>query len=97
MKTICPQEYDGYVMVQSTCTRCASWSKTESRCDVYIGVEHLARVRRSKVPDCPIADRCQHQIQSNPRPCPVRARGLICESVVGEDHPRAFNAQRDGE
>jgi hypothetical protein len=91
-KTLCPQEYQGLTMVVTPCTRCSNWGKEDKACNVYIGVEHLVRVRRSKVPACQIAGQCQHQIQSNPNPCPVRARGLICESVVGIDHPLAFNA-----
>jgi hypothetical protein len=91
-KTICPQEYHGVTMVTATCTRCSNWNKEDKACTVYIGVEHLRKVRQAKIPTCPIADRCQHQLQAGAEPCPVRARGLLCESVVGVDHPLAFNA-----
>lgn len=91
-KPICPQGYDGIKMFISTCTRCCNWNKVDKACHVYVGVEHLRQVRRAKIPDCPAADRCQHQLQLGAKPCPVRARGLLCESVVGVDHPLAFNA-----
>lgn len=92
LPVICPQIYEGTQMLAEPCTRCCNWSKPDRRCTVYMGVEHLRRVRASKIPACPAAARCQHQLQNNPNPCPVRARGYICESIVGEDHPLAFNA-----
>jgi hypothetical protein len=93
LPVICPQEYRGASeMVAVPCTRCCNWIKHEQRCDIYMGVEHLDPVAPADVPDCPAAARCQHQIQALPSPCPVRARGYLCESIVGEDHPLAFNA-----
>jgi hypothetical protein len=92
LPVLCPQEYDGLKMQVTTCTRCASWQKVEQRCNVYIGCEEEALAAPADVPECAIADRCQHQIQALPAPCPVRARGMVCESVVGVDSPIAFNA-----
>jgi hypothetical protein len=61
--------------------------------------EHLPLVPAADVPACPISVRCQHQIQTFPAPCPVRARGLVCESAlrfVGDldpmAHPLSFHA-----
>ena len=76
----------------TVCIRCSNWDKPAHRCNVYIGIEHLPLVDRVAVPFCALADRCQHQLQAGTQPCPVRARGYLCESVVGDAHPLAFNA-----
>jgi hypothetical protein len=99
LPVLCPQEYLGTSMNVVLCTRCPSgWSKTEQRCIIPTGVEHLEE--SSAVPSCPIQDRCQHQLQST-KPCVVRSRGLICESALiaggmsqneAMDHPLGFHA-----
>lgn len=94
---LCAQEYDGTEMRAVPCTRCRiGWDG--QRCQAWMGVEHLPLVAHHPV--CPIQDRCQHQVQS-PGPCPVRARGLICESALiagglspaaAASHPLSFHA-----
>jgi hypothetical protein len=79
-------------MQVTTCNRCSNWQKVEQRCNVYMGCEHEPEVPSQDIPRCPLETRCQHQLQKNPAPCIVRARGQVCESVVGECHPLAFNA-----
>lgn len=79
------------------CSRCTTgWDKKLKACTIETGCEHLPL--EAKVPECPIQDRCQHQIQRT-TPCEVRARGLICESALDAagiespwDHPLSFNA-----
>lgn len=85
-------------MKVTPCTRCITgWNKTAKRCEIYAGVEHLPLVKEEDIPSCPIADRCQHQLQQS-APCVVRARGLVCESALdfvgldGPNHPLGFNA-----
>lgn len=90
LKVICPQEYDGVTMQITACVRCTNWQG--DACNVYMGVEHLPPVVAADVPGCPESARCQHQIQRPAEPCPPRARGLLCESVVGPGHPLAFSA-----
>ncbi len=100
LRVLCAQEYSGVdTMYIVPCTRCSSgWEFADNRCGAYMGVEHLPLVDASDVPECPIADRCQHQIQ-NTGPCPVRARGLVCKSALnyigidGANSPIGFNAQ----
>jgi hypothetical protein len=112
LRVLCPQEYEGMDMRAASCDRCSSgWDKSKGRCTVYVGVEHLPvlhdsspssrRGTKGAVPDCPIADRCQHQLQELPGLCAVRARGLVCESALvaggmapdaAVDHPDSFNA-----
>lgn len=81
------------------CTHCYNWEG--DRCGVETGAEHMPVVPPAYVPPCPIADRCQHQIQANPEPCVVRARGMVCESAMVKggfkpedamDHPCSFHA-----
>lgn len=86
-------------MQVAPCTRCQHWSREQNGCTVDTGCEHLPEEPPERVPDCPIADRCQHQIQKNPAPCVVRARGMICESALRfahvpdpEGHELAYNA-----
>jgi hypothetical protein len=98
---LCPQEYIGADMQASPCTRCTSgWNKRLKQCSIPTGVEHFPLVPDAEVPTCPIQDRCQHQVQRS-EPCPVRARGMVCESAFTEtgmdpseafNHPLAFNA-----
>lgn len=86
-------------MVVTPCTRCTTgWDKKTSSCKVETGVEHMPLEK--VVPDCPIQDRCQHQLQSS-GPCVVRARGMVCESALIHDglteeeamaHPLSFHA-----
>ena len=79
------------------CTRCSNWVK--DRCRVRTGAEHLPVVPSDQIPECPIADRCQHAQQTE-GPCAVRRRGLVCASALATimpydqamDDPRAFHA-----
>ena len=97
----CPQNYGGEGMRVKPCTRCSGgWNWTASVCEVETGAEHLPLT--VDVPDCPIQARCQHQIQAGVSPCPVRARGMVCESALIESgmppetaasYPTAFNAE----
>lgn len=101
-KPLCPQSYDANGMHVTNCTRCAGgWSRKLRACVVDTGSEHLPLVQLVDVPDCPLAARCQHQIQRGSRPCPVRARGMVCESALvaggmtkeeAQADPRSFNA-----
>lgn len=99
LPVLCPQEYEGMDMRVTPCNRCdQGWDKDAGRCAVYVGVERFVTVAADKVPECPIADRCQHQLQATPKPCLVRERGFICESALvfagvpdAEDHPLSFN------
>lgn len=101
LRVLCPQEYGPDGMQITNCTRCTTgWSKQSKRCTIETGAEHLPL---AAAPDCPIQDVCQHQLQSNPSPCQIRARGLICESALRnagieypEDHPLSFNATTIG-
>lgn len=99
LPVLCPQSYDGMEMIVVTCSRCRQWVKSEGRCSVYTGAEHLPLVDASEVPECPLQSRCQHEIQAAPSPCPVRSRGMVCESALRfsgvpnpEDDPRSFHA-----
>lgn len=95
---LCPQEYDGAKMLAVSCTRCTvGWNGRS--CSIDTGAEHLSDA--AVIPDCPIQDRCQHQIQEA-RPCIVRRKGFVCESafvvaglseIEAFEHPLAFNAQ----
>lgn len=100
LRVLCAQLYEGSLLMRVTpCTRCrVGWNKKQGRCNVDTGAEHLPD--DPSIPDCPIQDRCQHQIQSAD-PCVVRRKGLVCESALVEsgltadeamDHPLAFNA-----
>jgi hypothetical protein len=101
LPVLCPQEYHGIDMRAVTCSRCANgWNNAEKRCTILTGAEHLDDEPTEEVPDCPIQDRCQHQIQTK-TPCVVRRKGLICESALIEsgltpdeaaNHERSFNA-----
>lgn len=97
---LCPQEYNGCGgMSASICSRCSGgWDKNARACQIETGAEGLPQ--SAVIPDCPIASRCQHQIQSA-TPCPVRKAGLICESALiaggmspedAANHELAFNA-----
>lgn len=98
---LCPQEYDGLEMKVTPCSRCrVGWDKLLRRCVVPTGAEHFPLVEASEIPTCPIQDRCQHQVQRQ-EPCPIRARGMICESALvvsglsaadAFDHSLSFNA-----
>lgn len=97
LPTLCPQTYDGTSMIVTPCTRCVNWKR--SGCAVPTGAEHLPDAAAGAIPDCPLADRCQHQLQVDPRPCTVRRKGLVCESALRaggmidpENHPLAFHA-----
>lgn len=101
LKVLCPQEYMGVFMNVTPCNRCRQWDKKFTRCSVDTGAEHLPDEPSEKIPDCPIQDRCQHQLQTPDSPCVVRKKGLICESALvfngmsrddAMDHPLAFNA-----
>lgn len=101
MKRLCPQEYSDDMRV-TPCDRCAAgWDKRLKRCTVPTGAEHFPLVPAAEIPACPIQDRCQHQVQLGAEPCPIRARGMVCESALVFDgmdpsdafnHPLAFNA-----
>lgn len=96
-RPLCPQLYDGMDMQVTTCDRCSQgWSKMLGRCAIETGAEHLPIV--DEIPECPIAEQCQHGIQQD-GPCAVRSRGLICESALtysgvvdAADHPLSFHA-----
>jgi hypothetical protein len=97
LPVLCPQEYEGATTMRVVvCDRCVGWDRVARRCAIDTGAEDLPL--EALVPDCPIQDRCQHQIQSD-GPCLIRARGMICESALvfagvpnAERHPLAFNA-----
>lgn len=95
LPVLCPQAYEGITMLAVPCSRCADgWDRASMSCKIPTGIEHLPLV--SNPPDCPIANRCQHQRQLL-EPCPVRARGMVCESALRlAGDPRAessgFNA-----
>lgn len=101
MKVLCGQEYNSEGMQVAPCTRCrVGWSRSRRQCEVATGCEHLPLVSAADVPECPIQPRCQHQIQAGTQPCPVRARGMICESALRlagiaepESHPLGFSAE----
>ena len=98
---LCPQEYDGMEMRVTPCNRCnVGWNAIRSVCTVKTGAEHLPRVATTEVPDCPMQDQCQHQLQRK-SPCAIRARGMICQSALkwsgmseteSFDHPLSFHA-----
>lgn len=93
LPVLCAQEYLGAEMRIVPCerTKCGNWNKQDGRCTVATGAEHFPLVEDPPV--CPIQDRCQHQIQAGLQPCPVRSRGMICESALGDpEHPLAFHA-----
>lgn len=97
LQTLCPQTYDGMTMLVTPCVRCSAWRQTG--CSAETGAEHFPEVDAPQVPPCPLADRCQHQIQAGAEPCVVRRRGMVCESALRlagvtdpEDHPLAFHA-----
>ena len=82
LPVLCPQEYSASPvgMRVTTCSRCPTgWNKTAHRCEISTGAEALPITQ--SIPDCPIAHRCQHQLQSS-EPCTVRARGFVCESAL---------------
>lgn len=95
---LCPQEYDGIEMRVVPCTNCSvGWDAKQKRCVVPTGCEHLPI--EPNAPECPIQDRCRHQVQLGDEPCAVRARGMICESALAfaghpnpMEHPLGFNA-----
>lgn len=96
---LCGQDYVGFEMRVTPCDRCRNWRGT--RCSIETGAEHLPLVPASEVPVCPIQDHCQHQVQAGAEPCPVRARGMICESALvfagmsrsdAMSHPLSYNA-----
>lgn len=102
-KLLCPQEYTGVAEMRATvCSRCpVGWDRKLKRCMVPTGAEHFPLVPEAEVPTCPIQDRCQHQVQRGAEPCPVRARGMLCESALiasgmseseAMNHPLSFNA-----
>lgn len=100
LPVLCPQQYGGENgMAVTPCTRChVGWDAGLGRCTVETGAEHLPRMKPEWIPDCPLASRCQHGLQSE-GPCAIRQRGLVCESALRwsgvpmpEDHPLAFNA-----
>lgn len=98
LPVLCPQEYAGMEMRVTVCDRChVGWDAKNKRCKVDTGAEHLPD--EAVVPECPIQDRCQHNLQA--APCMVRRKGLICESALIEsgmsptdaaDHPLSFHA-----
>jgi hypothetical protein len=98
---LCPQEYDGLEMNAVPCSRCSvGWDRKRRSCTVPTGAEHLPLVPSAEVPDCPMATKCQHQVQSK-TPCAVRARGMVCQSALkyagmsetdSFDHPQSFHA-----
>jgi hypothetical protein len=102
VKALCPQEYGPEGMRVTPCTRCnAGWDQASRTCTIPTGAEHLPLEPADQIPTCPIQDRCQHQVQLGVIPCPIRARGLICESALIESglspedaasHPLGFNA-----
>lgn len=102
MGRLCPQEYSDIAAMRATpCTRCSvGWNAALRQCTIATGAEHFPLVPAAEVPSCPLEDRCQHQVQ-RVEPCPIRARGMICESALlvggmteseAADHPLAFNA-----
>lgn len=103
LQILCPQEYEGFTMNVTPCNRCRQWDKKNSLCSVNTGAEHLPDEPPDKIPDCPIQDRCQHQLQAPVgEPCVVRKKGCICESALvyaGMDrgdamaHDNSFHAE----
>jgi hypothetical protein len=101
LRVLCPQEYAGIEMRATPCSRCAAgWDKTTKTCTIPTGGEHLPLVSAVEIPECPLQDRCQHQLQVAPAPCTIRARGLICESALAwagvpdpMSHPLGFSAE----
>lgn len=100
LPVLCPQDYEGVSKMSAVpCDRCKTgWVPKEKRCRIDTGAEHFEPAE--VVPECPIQDRCQHQIQSSD-PCVVRRSGQVCESALifagmspddAADHPLAFNA-----
>ncbi len=97
LPVLCPQLYDGIEMKVTICDRCTTgWDVAQKRCSIDSGAEHLPD---ADPPDCPIANRCQHQVQLGSVPCVVRRKGLVCESALtfsgvanAHDHPFGFNA-----
>jgi len=101
MKTLCPQAYLGAEMRAVPCTKCSNFDTKLKACTVTTGSEHFPLVPEVEIPTCPLQDVCQHQVQRGATPCPVRARGLVCESAFiaagmseseAFNHPLAFNA-----
>ena len=97
-RLLCPQMYEGIDMRVTACTQCSvGWR--DNRCRITMGCEHLPLVRPSVVPRCPMQHECRHQAQNGDMPCPVRARGMICESALRragvpdpESHRLSFHA-----
>lgn len=99
-RLLCPQEYVGVAEMRVTpCDRCSSgWDKRLRRCTIYTGAEGFDDVPEAEIPDCPLKDRCQHNLQDGV--CVVRRKGLVCESALATvmtpeeaaAHPLAFNA-----
>lgn len=79
--TLCPQQYSGMDMSVTICERCSSgWNKKLKRCTVLTGAEEFDD--SENIPECPISKVCQHQIQSKDKPCPVRQKGMVCQSAL---------------
>jgi len=97
---LCPQTYDGMTMVVTPCDRCSTgWDRELRRCTVLTGSETFPTV--ADPPDCPLAERCRHALQSRPAVCDVRRAGFVCESALAyaglsaseaAGHPLSFHA-----
>jgi hypothetical protein len=100
LPVLCPQQYGEGGMSVTPCTHCSvGWNQKTKQCDVETGAEHLPRVKPEWIPDCGIAERCQHALQSS-GPCPIRLRGMVCESALREmgvpdpeSHKLSFTAE----
>lgn len=80
---LCPQLYEGTTMRVVGCNQCsAGWDPESQRCRIEMGCEHLPLVSPSERPECPMVDVCRHASQVAPEPCPVVARGMVCESAL---------------
>ena len=100
LPVLCPQLYVGTEMRAVGCTKCdVGWDDTAGECRVEMGCEHLPLA--ASIPVCPLAARCRHDLQCAPAPCPVRARGMVCESALvygglspeaAFAHPNSFSA-----
>lgn len=81
MSILCPQHYSGMEMSVITCERCSSgWDKKLKKCTILTGAEDFDN--ENIVPECPITNVCQHQIQSKDKPCVVRQKGMVCQSAL---------------
>lgn len=81
LPVLCPQQYVGMTMQVVVCSRCRQWDEQFTLCSVVTGAEHLPD-DLDDIPDCPIQERCQHQLQAGEGPCVVRRKGLVCESAL---------------